>query len=141
VATDINAVRVIFAGLVGALSMALASYVFNAMGVPMVDFGRLIATKMLGYHSHGTRLGFAMHLVNGVLLALLYAVLVAQWLPGTPWMKGIIYGILLWLGMMLVVLPALGDGVLGLKTSRAVAPSALAAHLLYGLSLGLISRI
>ena len=138
---EINAVRVVVAGLVGALSMALASYVFSAMGVPMVDFGRLIATKILGYHSHGTRLGFAMHLINGVLLALVYAVVVAPQLPGLPWIRGVIYGMLLWLGMMLVVLPLLGDGILGLKSSRSVAPSALAAHLLYGLSLGLISRM
>jgi len=133
--------RIALAGLVGALSMALATYLFNLLGIPIADLGRLIATKILRYHSHRTRLGFVLHLVNGVLLALVYAMLLVPLLPGPYWMRGLLYGTGLWLVMMVVLLPLLGDGLFGSRTSRGMAPSALAVHLLYGLVLGFFVRV
>ncbi len=137
---DIPLARIAVAGLVGALSMALATYFFNLLGIPMADLGRLIATKILRYHSHRTRLGFVLHLVNGVLLALVYAVALVPLLPGPYWMRGLLYGAGLWLVMMVVLLPLLGDGLFGSRASRGMAPSALAVHLLYGLVLGFFVR-
>ena len=125
------------AGLFGALAMALATFIFNALRVPVVDLGRLIATKILRYHSHGTRLGLALHIINGLLLALIYAFVVEPILPGPGSLKGLTYGILLWLVMMLIVLPAMGDGFFGWRTSRQMIPSALFVHLLYGLIIGI----
>ena len=86
---QINLARIVVAGIAGALAMSVASYLFNVLRVPMVDFGRLIATKVLRYHSHGTRLGMALHIGNGVLLALIYALVVAQLLPGASWVRGL----------------------------------------------------
>jgi uncharacterized membrane protein YagU involved in acid resistance len=138
---EINRARIVVAGMAGALAMSVASYMFNVLRIPMVDFGRLIATKILRYHSHGTRLGLVLHIVNGVLLALIYALIDAligaQLLPGFPWVRGLTYGTLLWLFMMVVVLPLLGDGLFGWRTSRTMVLSALTVHLLYGLILGL----
>ncbi|MBM2809872.1 MAG: hypothetical protein HW416_631 [Chloroflexi bacterium] len=116
--------------------MAFASYLFSAMNIPMVDFGRLIATKILRYHSHRTRLGLVLHLANGVLLALVYAIFLGPLIPGDYWLRGLIYGAGLWLFMMVAVLPAMGDGFFGWKTSRSMIPSALVVHLVYGLVLG-----
>ena len=138
---DISLARVAIAGAAGALAMAVASYVFNAMGIPMVDFGRLIATKILRYHSHRTRLGLALHLLNGVILALIYALFIVNVLPGAYWVRGLIYGTGLWLLMMVVVLPLIGDGFFGWRTSRSMIPSALAVHLLYGIILGFAVRV
>lgn len=117
--------------------MALATFLFNALRIPVVDLGRLIATKILRYHSHGTRLGLALHIINGVVLALIYAFLVKPLLPGPGWLSGLAYGMLLWLTMMLIVLPAMSDGFFGWRTSRQMIPSALFVHLLYGLIIGL----
>ncbi|MSQ24174.1 MAG: hypothetical protein EXR58_06450 [Chloroflexi bacterium] len=125
------------AGLLGAIGMALATFLFNALRIPVVDLGRLIATKILRYHSHGTRLGLALHIINGVVLALIYAFLVKPLLPGPGWLSGLAYGMLLWLTMMLIVLPAMSDGFFGWRTSRQMIPSALFVHLLYGLIIGL----
>jgi hypothetical protein len=128
--------RAVLAGGIGALSMSVSHYLFHLIRVPMVDFGRLIATKILGYHTHGTRLGLALHILTGVILALVYSELVMSLLVGAPWLRGISYGGLLWLVMMLLVLPVTGDGFFGWKASRTMAVSALASHLLYGLILG-----
>jgi hypothetical protein len=133
---DLNTTRIVIAGLLGALSMALATYLFNALRIPMVDFGRLIATKLLRYHSHGTRFGLVLHLLNGVVLALVYAIVVAPFVSGMYWVGGLLYGAALWLIMMILVLPLLGDGFFGWRVSRTAIPSALVVHLLYGLVLG-----
>lgn len=138
VVPDVSITRIIIAGLAGAASMALATAVFNALRVPMVDFGRLIATKILRYHSHGTGLGLGLHLVNGVLLSFFYAMAVDPFLPGGSLVRGLLYGLGVWAVMMVVVLPLLGDGFFGWRTSRQMIPSALAVHLLYGLVLGIV---
>ena len=128
--------QVVLAGLIGAAAMALTTFFFNAIRVPVVDMGRLIATKILRYHSHGTRLGLVLHVVNGVVLALIYA-LIKGFLPGPQVVQGLIYGLLLWLFMMLIVLPWMGDGFFGRRTNPQMIPSALFVHLVYGLILGL----
>ena len=136
-ATDLA--RVIVAGILGAISMAVATFLFNAVRVPVVDFGRLLATKILRYHSHGTRLGLVLHLVNGVLLALVYAILIEpQLAPFIQfyWLRGLLYGFALWLMLMMVVLPIVGDGFFGGRGRSGMVGSALVVHLIYGLILG-----
>jgi hypothetical protein len=137
VMADVSLTRIVVAGLFGAAAMIVATWVFHAAGLPMVDFGRLLATKILGYHSHGTRLGLFLHLINGVILALIYALFIVDWLPGPHVLRGITYGIVLWLVMMMGVLPLLGDGFFGSRAPQGTAVSALSVHLLYGLILGL----
>jgi uncharacterized membrane protein YagU involved in acid resistance len=136
VVADVHLVRIIIAGVVGAAAMVIATYLFHALGLPMVDFGRLLATKILRYHSHGTRLGLVLHLVNGVVLAVIYALLVDM-IPGPGWLRGLGYGAVLWLVMMVVAMPALGDGFFGSRAPRGTVLSALVTHLVYGLILGL----
>jgi len=134
--SDVHLVRIVVAGIVGAAAMVIATYLFHALGLPMVDFGRLLATKILRYHSHGTRLGLVLHLVNGVVLAIIYALLVDV-VPGPDWVRGLGYGAALWLVMMVVALPMFGDGFFGSRGPRGTVLSSFAVHLVYGLILGL----
>jgi len=58
-------------------------------------------------------------------------------LPGAPWIKGLISGVIFWLGLEIVAMPMMGGGVFssqmgGMKTAMA----ALIAHLVYGAALG-----
>ena len=136
---DGSLARVIVAGIIGAVAMALATFLFNAIRVPVVDFGRMLATKILRYHSHGTRLGLVLHVINGVVLAFVYAILIEprlQLIIPIYWARGLLYGAALWLILMVVVLPVVGDGFFGSKGSRGMIGSALVVHLLYGLVLG-----
>jgi hypothetical protein len=102
----------------------------------MVDFGRLIATKILRYHSHGTQLGLVLHLINGVLLAIFFAMFVVHWLPGPFLVRGLIYGFALWL-IMMAAMPLLGDDLFASRAWRSTVFSALLVHLLYGIVVGL----
>ncbi|MBI2317977.1 MAG: hypothetical protein HYU75_13535 [Betaproteobacteria bacterium] len=138
---DVNLAAVALAGFLGAVAMALTTLFFHAIRVPVVDVGRLIATKLLRYHSHGTRFGLLLHMATGVVLALVYA-LVAPLFPGPAWLHGLGYGILLWLLMMLVILPLMGDGLFGRRNREAqMIPSALVVHVVYGLVLGVGAQL
>lgn len=84
--------------------------------------------------------GWALHfLIGTVLWGLAYAVL---WpvLPGTGWVKGLGFGVLAWLAMMLVFMPLTGAGLFGLALGGGVAIMALAMHLVYGAVLGATYR-
>jgi hypothetical protein len=137
---DVSFTRVILAGILGAVSMAIATMLFNAVRIPVVDFGRMLATKILRYHSYGTRLGLVLHILNGILLAFVYAILIEPRLElfiPLYWVRGILYGVALWLALMMVVLPIVGDGFFGGRGRRGMIGSALVVHLIYGLILGL----
>lgn len=53
------------------------------------------------------------HIFVGLLMALFYAFLLEQSLPGRAWAKGVIYAIVLWLLNAFVVLPLTGEGIAG----------------------------
>jgi hypothetical protein len=129
-------VRSVLAGLIGALAMTLAGRALRLVGLPTFDFGELIATKLLRMATdQQTRLGTLLHFCVGIVLALGYAIifhaLLPNLIPGNEWLKGAIYGVVLWLVMMLVVMPALGEGAFGTRMGSAVAPVTLALHLIY----------
>jgi membrane protein DedA with SNARE-associated domain len=95
---------------------------------------------------HGTILGPAfvpvagvLFLLAGVLWAIPYAVWVEPRLHGPDWLNGALFSLLPTLVSLLVVLPLLGAGPLGLGLGLGLVPAAGEAtrHLLYGAALGL----
>lgn len=106
------------------------------MGVSMdivAKLGELTHTGMAG--------GIFMHLLNGtVIFPLIYLYLLHRRLPGAPWQKGLLWGVILWLGLEIVMMPMMGGGMFnaemgGMKTAMA----ALIGHLIYGAIFGAIA--
>jgi hypothetical protein len=93
---------------------------------------------MLGQILGGWTPGIMMHVVNGVVIfPLLYAYLLFSRLPGTPTVKGITWGVVLWAMAQLLVLPMMGAGIFGLNTGGMMSVVAsLAGHVIYGALLG-----
>jgi uncharacterized membrane protein YagU involved in acid resistance len=87
-------------------------------------------------------LGAMLHYVSGTLLFPLGYLLVGPFLPGARWLRGLAWGVIVWLGAMLVVFPATGAGffMLGIVGMNAVA-AAFIDHLIYGVILGLLLPI
>jgi hypothetical protein len=59
----------------------------------------------------GFQAGF--HIVIGLLMAEFYAFAIEPLLPGAGWLRGIVYGVAVWLVNTLIVLPVTGEGIAG----------------------------
>jgi uncharacterized membrane protein YagU involved in acid resistance len=85
--------------------------------------------------------GMALHFVNGTLIfPAVYAYALAGWLPGSPAIKGTIWGVALWLIAQVVVMPVMGAGLFSSAMGGMMAAmGSLVGHLLYGSLLGAIA--
>ena len=130
-----NIGKAILGGFVGTVLLTLMMH-FVA---PMMTGQRMdIAAKLGDMIGASHAVGLIMHFVNGALIfALVYTYVLFRILPGAPWQKGLLSGVILWLGLQLVMLPMMGGGVFsshigGMKMVIA----ALIGHLVYGAALG-----
>ena len=134
---NLNVARVILGGLVGTLAITFLIYV----GGPMMGLPKMDIAAMLGGLLGGWTIGMMMHFVNGtIIFPLIYAYFLFRKLPGTPLLKGAIWGVVLWALAELVVMPMMGAGIFGLKMGGAMsALGSLIGHAIYGALLGLIA--
>jgi hypothetical protein len=129
--------RVLFGGVIGTLAITFLMYV----GAPMMGLPKMDIAAMLGSVLGGWAMGMTMHVLNGaVIFPLIYAYFLFGKLPGAPYLKGILWGIALWLIAQLMVMPMMGAGVFGLKMGGPMAAmGSLVGHVLYGALLGSIA--
>ncbi|NJD68323.1 MAG: hypothetical protein FIA90_06670 [candidate division NC10 bacterium] len=96
----------VMAGFLGTLAMTALMYMAPLMGLPKMDLiGALGQALPIGLPPYLT--GSLVHLFNGVVLAMIYAVAFATWLPGPRPLKGALYSILPWIFAMVALAPAL----------------------------------
>jgi uncharacterized membrane protein YagU involved in acid resistance len=81
-------------------------------------------------------LGWIGHLMIGIVLALIYAGLVAPHLPGPPVVRGMLFSLAPWLMAQVVVMPMMGMGLF--SGSLVLAAGSLIGHLVYGAVLGAV---
>jgi uncharacterized membrane protein YagU involved in acid resistance len=132
-----NIWKAIAGGFIGTVMLTLMMrFVAPMMG------GRMDIVGKLGEMTHtGMAGGLFMHFLNGsVIFPLIYVYLLYRWLPGAPWQKGLLSGVILWLGLEAVMMPMMGGGIFstdmgGMKAVMA----ALIGHLVYGVLLGAIA--
>lgn len=132
-----NTGRAILGGFVGTIAMTMMIYwMAPMMGVHMDIAGSL--AKMMGT-SWG--MGLAIHFLNGtIIFSLIYSYLLYRVLPGSPLVRGAIWGAVLWFLMELMVMPMLGAGVFNSQMGGTMTVvGVLIAHLLYGSLLGAIA--
>ncbi len=129
-----NIGKTIAGGFVGTLVLTLMMYFVAPMmlGKPMDIAG------MLGGMLGGWMMGMVMHIVNGtVIFPLIYAYLLYRVLPGEPWLKGTIWGLILWLLLEVMVMPMMGAGLFSAYAGGMMAVvAALIGHAIYGALLG-----
>lgn len=128
----LNWTRAIIAGVAGTLVMtAVGLWIAPLMGIPRMNPADMLAGAMGG----NMVLGWLGHLMIGVMLALIYAV-VAPRLPGAPPLRGALFSLAPWLMAMVAVMPMMGMPAFGGATSTAV--GSLIGHLVYGATVGSI---
>ena len=133
-----NITKTLIGGFTGTLMMTLMMQYAAPMmiGQPM-DIAAMIGNMMGGVYA----IGMTMHIMLGVLVfPLLYALVMFRFLPGKPWLKGLLFGSILWFLAATMVMPMAGAGFFmseigGLKAAMA----ALIGHWVYGGLLGVIA--
>lgn len=130
-------------GLVATSVVTAMAYVGPALGLDPLDFAAMLGALIVGDMAEPTMIGLLVHLVNGsIIFPAIYVFLVYRMLPGPSWLRGMAWGITLWVLMQLVLMPLAG---MGLFSSKAPHPTlsvawSLAMHGLYGIVLGMIAR-
>lgn len=135
-----NAARAVAAGTIATASMTALLLIEPAVGLPEIAIGQLLSSSLsftTAVLAAGPALGWLLHFLVGIAWALLYAGVVFVRLPGTPLVRGIIYGSLVFLLAQTVLMPLVGAGLF----SRGDVPTlvgSLLGHLVYGGVLGWI---
>src|SRR5260370_13819999 len=123
----LNLGRGLLAGAVGTAAMTMLMLGAPLMGMPKMPLGEMLGTLL----HIGCAAGWAMHVVIGLVLALIYAAWFAARLPGGPALRGAIYGFGVFLVAQLVVTPMMGGGVFS-GGNMAVLAGSVMGHLVYG---------
>ncbi len=129
----------ILGGFVGTVVMTLMMYYVAPMmlGRPMD-----VAAMLGGMLGGSWVMGMLVHFINGtIIFPLIFAYLLYGVLPGKPWVKGAIFGVILWFLSQALVTPMMGGGLFSVKAGGVTAVMAsLIAHVVYGALLGGVAR-
>ncbi len=129
----VNFQRAVLAGIVGTAAMTMLMLVAPLMGMPRMAIGEMLGSFL----RVGSAAGWAIHVVIGLVLAVIYAGWFAARLPGGPVLRGAIYGIGVFLVAQIVVTPMMGGGVFSGGNMAMIAGS-LMGHLVYGALVGAV---
>jgi hypothetical protein len=107
----------------------------NAMKLfPDIHIAQTLST-IIGQPDHIVWGGVTFVLAGTVLLGLVYAWLAPRVPVRSRLIKGIVFGFIVWLLMMLILMPVAGAGIFGLHRSAVVPAFDLVITLIYGLVL------
>lgn len=129
-----NTGRAIVGGLAGTALMTGMMYgVAPMMGVHM-DIAAMLGSMLGGSWTAG----LLMHVMLGsVVFPLAYVLVLQRWLPGTPVVRGLLFGTGLWLMAQVVVMPMMGAGLFSANAGGLMAAmGSLVGHVVYGTTLG-----
>lgn len=132
-----NIGKALLGGFAGTLAMTIMMYVT----APMMGLNMDIAAMLGGMLGIGWAGGMVMHFVNGtVIFPLIYALALYSRLPGSPTVRGTVWGLVLWLVAQVVVMPMMGGGLFSAAMGGMMAAAgSLVGHAVYGALLGLIA--
>ncbi len=129
-----NVARAAVAGLVGTAAMTALLLVEPSVGLPKIAMGQVLSTSLGFTTAHlaaGPALGWVLHFVIGMVLAVVYAGAADGRLPGPAVVRGMLYGALVFLVAQVVFMPLVGGGLFSRGDLELIAGSLL-GHLLYG---------
>ena len=130
-----NVGKAVLGGFVGTVLLTL----MTQLVAPMLTGQKMDMAARLGDMTGTGRLvGMIMHLfIGSVVFALIYVFVLFRFLPGPPWIKGLICGVIFWLGLEVAMIPMIGGGFFSSQIGgMKVVLAALFAHLIYGTALG-----
>lgn len=132
--------RAMIAGFAATVVLSLLMLMKSMMGVmPGLDVIQMLtgmAHGMMGLPANPA-VGWMLHfLIGTVLWGIGFALLYKSLPGGGPLVKGIVFGVLAWLLMMLIPMPMAGAGLFGMKMGMMAPVMTLVLHLIWGAVLG-----
>jgi uncharacterized membrane protein YagU involved in acid resistance len=142
-----NPLKALLGAFIATIVMTMMMYAAPMMGMPKMDIAGMLGSMFTGGQpaEAGTGawwMGMLLHFINGtVVFALIYAYVLYGWPPGSPWLRGLTWGFVLFVLAQIMVMPMMGMGAF---SSKALAPmmmvmGSLIGHLIYGSILGAIA--
>ena len=129
----------VLAGLVATAAAAFLVFLKDVLGL-MPEFNIIeFFAKMTGSTSQGA--GWALLVISGVILGVCFAVLDArvEIHPSTDEpIRGVLFGVLIWLALMLLAMPAYGYGLFGMNAGIGALVSLLVITVVHGYLSGLV---
>lgn len=138
-----NAKRATAAGVIGTGVITALWQVEPAIGLPRIAVGHILSTFMSVSVAHlnvGIAGGWIVHLLVGIILALIYAQFFAERLTGSPIARGALYGVIVFIISQLVFMPLVGGGFFSRGDIELLAGSLL-GNLAYGIVVGWIYHL
>ncbi len=137
----------VLAGLLGTFAMTVTLLIgyglAQALGNPSGNvvqqwFWALVHNPVAERASERVVLAVGANLAMGLVLAIVYARVVEPILTGPGWRRGLLFSLIPWVLSLVIFLPLMGGGLLGLETGAGPLPiiGNLILHLVYGAVLG-----
>ena len=126
--------RAVVAGLAGTAMMTIVMLMGPLMGMPAMNIGRMLG----GFMGIPEAPGWVAHFTIGTALAVIYVYVFSSKLPGSPLLRGAVYGLIPWFVFQIMVNPIMGAGIFASNTPAPfmmVMGSAI-GHIIYGAVLG-----
>ncbi len=147
--TSGSVVLALLAGFVASVAMVLgfgvafvAALALSRLPVPVVAswFDSLTHNQLIDATAPNLYAATAVFFAGGLIWALLYALIFEPRLHGPAWKRGVEFALVPWLVSLLIFMPLLGGGFLGLSLGAGPLPIAgnLILHALYGAVLGVV---
>ncbi len=144
-----SAVLALLAGFVASVAMVMAfavafvaALILSQLPVPVLAswFAGLTHNQLIDAAAPNLYAATAVFFAGGLFWALVYALVFEPRLHGPAWRRGVTFALIPWLVSLVVFMPLLGGGVLGLSLGAGPLPVVgnLILHALYGVVLGVV---
>lgn len=145
-----NIVAAVVAGLVATLAMTAVMSMAPAMGLPRMEIPKMLGSMFVRGEGTANGLGLMLHLMMGVIFAVIYAIGFTALNAAPTWYIGVLFGSMHWLvamlamGMMGSIHPRIREGVMAdtgvfmLKLGAMAPAGALMGHWVYGILVALV---
>lgn len=129
-----NLTKALLAGVAGTITMTMLTYIAPMMGMPEMDIPQMLS----GFMGVPVIAGWLAHFMVGTGFSVLYAFIFAARIPGSPFVKGAIYGLFPWFLAQVMVNPVMGAGIFALNTPAPMlmVVGSFMGHVVYGGVLG-----
>src|SRR5437763_10198792 len=142
-------VLALLAGFVASVAMVLAfaaafvaAVILGQLPVPLLStwFRGLTSNELINIAQPNLYTATAIFFVGGLIWALLYGLIFERRLSGPAWQRGVMFAMVPWLFSLLVFMPIVGGGFLGIGLGAGPLPilGNLILHAVYGAVLGAV---